>query len=86
MLFSLSSWIALIATLLCTLRAIYLDKWATADLQGSSVHESPRNVEGPNRWTMSDGNVAIGTEPDNIFYFVQVLFSILTPYVCCIRR
>ncbi|KAI9276204.1 Metallo-dependent phosphatase-like protein [Umbelopsis sp. AD052] len=72
MLFSLSSWIALIATLLCTLRAVYLDKWATADLQGSSVHESPRNVEGPNRWTMSDGNVAIGTEPDNIFYFVQL--------------
>jgi hypothetical protein len=40
------------------------------------VHESPRNLEGPNRWTMSDGNLRIGTEPENIFYFVQVFYII----------
>ncbi|KAG2174354.1 hypothetical protein INT43_004377 [Umbelopsis isabellina] len=72
MLLSPISWLALIATILCIIRGIYLDKWATADLRGSGPHEAHWNREDPNRWTLNDGSLEIGTEPDNIFYFVQI--------------
>jgi hypothetical protein len=57
------------------MRGIYLDKWATADLRGSGTHEAHWIREDPNRWTLNDGSLEIGTEPDNIFYFVQVCKS-----------